>query len=310
MVERPEGWNKKLSYDFLIECAKNDKIDEWNMEYEAYLRSEWIRLFPSEVYDLENIRKLFGDDVGFERLNYLRKSFKDDISDGADFSYAHLEGADFSYAHLEGANFSYAHLEGADFSYTHLEGAIFADTYLNGAIFKLAVVNGETQFTYRDIHIYIDNRTDFTGTPLSSVRILPKVRTKLEKNIRQLRWEEWYKYNRKWEIPAKIFWKISDYGSSTRAVLYTFLFSNVIFMIFYFALRNADLLHGYILSPGYNLLLAYMQTTLVPFGILSIDLTTLSFFPVFIIFLQVIFGYTILAALVTRMAIMFQSLSS
>ncbi|RBQ24755.1 MAG: hypothetical protein ALMCE001_10660 [Methanocorpusculum sp. MCE] len=79
--------------------------------------------------------------------------------------------------------------------------------------------------------------------------------------------------------------------------------------MFYLALRDADLLNESILSSGNDLILAYMQTTLVPFGILGIDLTTLSLVPVFIIFLQVIFVYTILAALVTRMAIMFQNLS-
>jgi hypothetical protein len=49
MVERPERWNKelydKLSFEYLIECAKNHRIDEWNQVYEAYLRSEWKRIF-------------------------------------------------------------------------------------------------------------------------------------------------------------------------------------------------------------------------------------------------------------------------
>jgi len=339
MVEEPKGWNEKLSYDFLIECAKNDKIDEWNMAYEAYLRYEWVRLFPSEMYDLENIGKLFCDDVGFERLEYKGKSFNDDISDGADFSNAHLEGvdfsythldvakfektylkgaeffmshlkdADFSYAHLENADFCDAHLEGAELSYAHLEGAIFINTDLKGAIFNLAVVNGETQFTYSDKPIDIDRRTDFTGTSLSSARILPELRTKLERNIRQIHWEHWYKDNKLLEIPTRAFWNISDYGTSACVILFTFIFSNFIFTMFYLALRDAGLLDGSILSSGNDLLLAYMQTTLVPFGILGIDLTTLSLFPVFIIFVQVIFGYTILAALVTRMAIMFQNLS-
>ena len=198
-------------------------------------------------------------------------------------------------AHLNGVNFLCAHLEGANF--------LWAD--LKGATLKYAIVNGETLFNKN----IIDDKTDFTGTSLSSARIDPELRTRLERNIRQIRWEEWYNDNKMLEIPAKVFWKISDYGSSTLSILFTFLFSNVIFTMFYLALRDADLLHGTILSSGNDLLLAYMQTTLVPFGILGIDLTTLSLFPVFIIFVQVIFGYTILAALVTRMAIMFQNLS-
>ena len=187
----------------------------------------------------------------------------------------------------------------------YLKGAYFGGSHLMGAKFTYSVVDGETLFTNNTI----DKNTDFTGTGLSATRIDPSLRTRLERNIRRSSWERWYTKNKLLEIPAKVFWKISDYGSSTRLILFTFLFSNVIFTMFYLALRDANLLQGFILSSGNDLLLAYMQTTLVPFGILGIDLTTLSLFPVFIIFIQVIFGYTILAALVTRMAIMFQNLS-
>jgi len=359
MVERPEGWNKelydKLSFEYLIECAKNDRIDEWNQAYEAYLKSEWERLCPDKGYDPQNIGKLLSHDSNFQRPSYSRNDFNKAIQEGAKFNNVHLEGANFLFAHLEGANFLFTHLEGADFSKahlekavfvhshcqkahflyahlvganfwcahlegvnfseayiekvhfgnTHLEGVNFSNAHLEGAQITLAVVNGETLFTNNTI----DDKTDFTGTSLSSARILPELRTQLERNIRQISWEKWYTKNKMLEIPARIFWKISDYGSSTRSILFTFLFSNVIFTMFYLALRDAGLLDGSILSSGNDLLLAYMQTTLVPFGILGIDLTTLPLFPVFIIFLQVIFGYTILAALVTRMAIMFQNLS-
>ncbi|ABN07909.1 pentapeptide repeat protein [Methanocorpusculum labreanum Z] len=309
----------------MIECAQYRRIEEWNLAYEKYLKSEWERILPDEGYNLENIGKLFYYGSGFVRPGFQCKDFTNAIQEGADFSSAHLYGADFSSAHLYGADFTYASLYEADFICSHLEdtnlfetilyganlswasliGADFICSHLERAIFHFSIVNGETQFT----NSTIDDKTDFTGTSLSSARIEPELRTKLERNIRQIRWEEWYNDNKLLEIPARIFWKISDYGSSTRAILFTFLFSNVIFMMFYLALRDAGLLEGSILSSGNDLLLAYMQTTLVPFGILGIDLTTLSLFPVFIIFLQVIFGYTILAALVTRMAIMFQNLS-
>ncbi|MEA5037603.1 MAG: pentapeptide repeat-containing protein [Methanocorpusculum sp.] len=349
MVEGPEGWNKelydKLSFDFLIDCAQYLGIEEWNKEYDKYLKSEWDRIFPGVEYDPENKGKLFEYESGFQRPNYNKKDFTDAIQKGANFINAHLEGANFFWAHLNGvnficthlerANFTGAHLDGADlteaileradfmeahlngvnflcahlkranFLNAHLEGANFLWADLKGATLKYAIVNGETLFNKN----IIDDKTDFTGTSLSSARIDPELRTRLERNIRQIRWEEWYNDNKMLEIPAKVFWKISDYGSSTLSILFTFLFSNVIFTMFYLALRDADLLHGTILSSGNDLLLAYMQTTLVPFGILGIDLTTLSLFPVFIIFVQVIFGYTILAALVTRMAIMFQNLS-
>ncbi len=329
MVWRLNGLNKelyeKLSSDYLIECAKNRKIDEWNIAYEAYLKAEWERLFPDEEYDPENMGKLFCDSSKFVRPGFQDKDFTDAIQEKAYFTEAYLEGANFSRAHLEGASFFLANLKGADLSYSHLEGVNFFLTDLREAILKcahlgavnfnltnlqgaqviLASMDGDTLFSNNPI----DDKTNFTGTSLSSARIEPELRTKLERNIRQIRWEHWYEYNKILEIPARIFWKISDYGSSTLSILFTFLFSNVIFTMFYLALRDADLLNESILSSGNDLILAYMQKTLVPFGILGIDLTTLSLVPVFIIFLQVIFGYTILAALVTRMAIMFQNLS-
>ena len=67
--KRPEGWNKelydKLSYDFRIECAKNGEIEEWNQVYEAYLRSEWERVFPLIECDKESDAfKIFPDGKG------------------------------------------------------------------------------------------------------------------------------------------------------------------------------------------------------------------------------------------------------
>ena len=369
MVERPEGWNKelydKLSFEYLIKCAKNGKISEWNQAYEAYLKSEWERIFPDKKYDLKNIGELFDNRSDFVKPDFSGKDFKNVILENANFSNAHLNGANFGCTHLDDADFSNAKLVGADFTHanieganftgaylqyaefldaqlkdakfnsthlkranfnlaclqgaefmssnlekvnfcaSHLEGINFSNAHLEGTFFNLAIVNGETLF----VNNTIDGKTNFTGTSLSSVRIEPELRTKLERNIRQISWEKWYAKNKLLAIPARIFWKISDYGSSTLSILFTFLVSNFVFTMFYLALRDADLLHGSILSSGNDLLLAYMQTTLVPFGILGIDLTTLSLFPVFIIFIQVIFGYTILAALVTRMAIMFQNLS-
>ncbi len=177
-----------------------------------------------------------------------------------DFKNAILDGANFHNVHIEGADFYFTKLKGTTFFGSHLDGATYWNTHLEEAIFHYTIVNGDTLF----IENYIDTKTNFIGTSLSSARILPELKTQLERNIWQIRWEEWYKYNKMLEIPAKVFWKISDYGSSTLSILFTFLFSNVIFTMFYLALRDAGLLDGSILSSGNDLLLAYMQTTLVP----------------------------------------------
>ncbi len=234
MVWISEGWNERLydnlNFKHLVECAKDGLIDEWNEAYEEYLKSEWERLFPDTVYNLNNIQQLIAAD--FVRPDYNKKRFKKAILEGAEFSSLHLEGANFSYANLEdgyfwdtylaGSDFTGSHLENASFSYAHLEGADFTLAYLNDAVFEnaqlkdamfngsylrhanfylgrlqgtyfiysdlkgarlnLAVVNGETLFS----NTIIDDKTDFTGTNLSVVRIDPKLRKHLERNIRKL----------------------------------------------------------------------------------------------------------------------------
>ena len=142
LLEWPEVYNKELygilSYDFLIECAKNKRILEWNHAYEAYLKSEWEKLFPDERYDLENIGKLFFDGSDFVRPNYNMKDFRNAIQEGVKFIGLHLEGASFYCSRLEGACFSEAHLEEAYFYDAHLNKAIFSDAYIGGACFSIA----------------------------------------------------------------------------------------------------------------------------------------------------------------------------
>jgi len=225
MVRNHDGWNQKLynklSFEYLIKCAKNKQINEWNQAYEAYLKSEWDRLFSDEEYDPENIRKLFDDGSGFLQPDFSDRDFTDAIQKGANFlsvnlkgaifscanldgaklSCAHLDGVDFSEAylkrahftmsHLERANFNLAILEGAKFYYSYLgsadfylarlEGAIFNHSHIEGADFRYTMVRG-TQF----IDVIIDDTTDFTGTYLAEILIHPKLRKQLERNIRKL----------------------------------------------------------------------------------------------------------------------------
>ncbi|MDO9522279.1 MAG: pentapeptide repeat-containing protein [Methanocorpusculum sp.] len=154
--ERPDGSKKelydKLSFDFLIECAKNKRIDEWNQGYEEYLRSEWVRIFPDKEYDPEKIGKLFDRDSDIIRPDFTYRDFTNVIQDGANFIGAHLEGTDFTGAHLEDADFRGAHLEGtcfingcldeAKFLFAHLKGAHFYQVHIERATFFKADLSG------------------------------------------------------------------------------------------------------------------------------------------------------------------------
>lgn len=485
MDEKPEGWNQdlyeKLSFGFLINCAKRGIFDEWNQVYEAYLKSEWKRLFPDEVFDISNLGNLCASGSGwiqpkFTDINDIisiqeKVTFKDAILigsvfisaylSGVDFSYAHMEGAtfrysplehaifnstylqgahfnqtqltsaDFSEAHLEGSYFQYnmlldtifsrAHLEGADFSYTHmkdvgfydshldnakfnyseldqvdfsnsymartnftkaklketvfleanlynsnfsmacidksdfsnanlkeanyrsahLEGTEFRGAHLEGAIFNYTIVDGATLF----IENTIDDKTNFTGAALSATRIDPSLRTRLERNIREMQWKMWYdkpKFSL-WQflknIPGKkdeteeeqecnsslfdriiinpfvrLFWWVSNYGSSTAKVLGVFVVWNILWACIYqFILpilsgpmlnwTNTTVLH----TP--DIFTAVLQTNLMMFSITDMATEGLNSIALLCVTVHIVIGYFILAALITRLGIMFQNLS-
>lgn len=152
--ERPEGWNEelydKLSFDFLIECAQNGKIKEWNLAYEAYLKSEWERIFPDERYDSERISilinrsqldvKVFQEKVKliFVCPDFTGRDFIPAIGGGANFSHACLCGANLWSVNLEHADFTNANLICTLFGETSLDNAIFAKARMNYAVFREA----------------------------------------------------------------------------------------------------------------------------------------------------------------------------
>lgn len=154
--ESPEGWNEelydKLSFEYLIACAQTNRIGEWNLAYDKYLKSEWEMIFPDEEYDPKNIGKLIDNVSGFVRPVFQFKDISEAILNKANFSNAHLEGADFSYAHLKGANFRNTHLEGtcfinvcldeAKFLFAHLKGAHFDQAHIERATFCKADLSG------------------------------------------------------------------------------------------------------------------------------------------------------------------------
>ncbi|HJJ98774.1 MAG TPA: hypothetical protein O0X23_00985 [Methanocorpusculum sp.] len=100
-----------------------------------------------------------------------------------------------------------------------------------------------------------------------------------------------------------MFWWISDYGSSTKRIIKVFFVLNGIFTLIYLCpvIDPTPLLGN---TSG--LLRGFMQTTLVPFSIIEIATKNISDLTMFFVMIHVILGYVILAALVTRIAVMFE----
>ena len=343
---------------------------------------------------------LEGADLSYANLegaNLFRANLESAILSGAN-----LEGADLRRVMLKDANMSKANLRSAnvtweclkvakkltavtfpqiciskkdmsycDLSNTGLEGVTIENTILKGANFRFARVDGTTLIT-GDPDKIIDDDTDFTGVGLSEARIDPKLRTRLERNIRKKQWEKRYvkprvypfqaalieKWNRikggnsaespktsdtapsesqvpktesnrlTWEqwlknifidIPTETFWWLSDYGSKTTRILLAFLGLNLIFTALYLwvvphlpTIRQganpmfAELMYN---TSTVDPVAALIQSNMIVFSITDVATSNLDYIPMFLILAHIVLGYVILAALVTRFAIMFQSLS-
>jgi uncharacterized protein YjbI with pentapeptide repeats len=238
--------------------------------------------------------------------------------EGANFWQAQLEGANLGSAHLEGANFMGANLNGAKLRYTHLEGANLGSTSLLDTDFLFATIDGQTLIARCDIN----KDTDFTGVGLAQARVAPELMPLLDYNIRRKQWEAWYKEHSWSKFFIKLFWLMSDYGRSIKRIGITFLVMALIFSSIYW-------LWGLLCPPGIvdNLFKVYDHSTeevekieplMVPvravyFSIVT--MTTLGFGDMYtrvnslaghlLLTIQVLMGYVMLGAIITRFAIMF-----
>ncbi len=261
-------------------------------------------------------------------------------AEGADLSGAHLEGAYFFKAHLQGAILEDAHLEGANLRRAHLEGAKLINAhlqdtnligaYLQGAHFIAAGVDGSTLIWKPEVNW--DQKkgnwdfTDFSGVALDSARIDPPTKQLLEYNIRRKYWEKWYREKNWHEIfgeektrekrslwgriirePIRWFWAISDYGLSTWRIIVTFFVLAIVFaLVYYFLPSLVNDLHG--TGHWYSDLVRACYFSVV-------TMTTLGFGDMFankqsmaghiLLMFQVILGYVLLGALITRFAVLF-----
>ena len=264
---------------------------------------------------------------------------------GADLKYANLQGANLWRANLQDANFTDTNLQDANLTDTNLENARFLHANLQGTFFTTAIVNGGTLIWECEVNRYTKGErfTDFEGVGLDSVRIAPETKQLLEYNIRRKNWEEWYesKSKNKWIIkmrrlatsPVRLFWSISDYGLSTGRIMLSFLLLMVTFATIYFIWGWADYyLLGIKDEPGivkelfiapqaqrqmsdfYYCLMIYFRSvcfsiaTMFSLGDISFVNTQFGcrwWFGHLVLIVQMVTGYMLLGALITRFAILF-----
>jgi len=295
-------------YDMLKRCSESKNITEWN---------QWRLKNPRE--------EIFLEGKSFSRY-YLKGAYLCTNKNIYDFGTktnlsgkVHLKEADFSLTHLENSFFHKALLQNATLKNAYLQNAVFWRADISGTSIENARVNGSTSFWKCKVNRYSPNVkfTDFSGVSLSSLIIEPSKKQLLEYNIRRKNWEEWYKEHWLLRWPVRWFWCISDYGLRTWRIIVWFFGLSIFFAVIY---SNFN----YWYPPGivsnlevephlpiwhYFLLLmirpVYLSIVTMTIGFGNMDANTNSLLGHIFVGLQVILGYVLLGALVTRFAVLF-----
>lgn len=309
-------------YDMLNRCSYKKNMTEWNRWRKESLPPEDIEL---EGARLDNCY-LEGVHLDKRGVDFISENGKIDTSRKW-YSNVYLKGAHLNHTHLEGARLMGANLEGARLWFSHIEGADIADACLVDAHCQRATVDGSTSLW----ECKVNRKTNFLGVNLDVVKIDPATKQLLKYNVRRRNWEEWYEEQPWWLRSAvREFWRISDYGISTNRVIITFFRWALIFAAVYLAWGLIDYyLLGLKDNPGIvsNLFVLEdgreaVSPWLVPFRAIYfsiVTMTTLGFGDMYasahsflrglfghaLLALQVILGYVLLGALITRFAVLF-----
>ena len=286
-----------------------------------------------------NQAKLIG--VNLTKANLSRANLSRANLNQANLTEANLRRANLNQANLIGANLNEANLNWADLNWADLNWANLNEANLNGAeLFeadlsglnaRFAVVNGGTLL---NTEIW-DKNTDFSGVGLDSARVEGSLKSALKRNIRQKYWERRYKKNWLLNI-VRPFWWASDYGSSTKRILVAFSLSSIIFSFLYLLplwigpMKFARLTFGVqpllenfdyeALTPsqcsnifGYGCnfdlwfrSLYFSVVTMTTLGFGDINAHPASMTGQSLVMIQVLIGYVLLGALITRLSILFQ----
>jgi len=328
---------------FLKECIAEgpEGIEKWNQQYEiqGYIHKEtkiWLQKIdlPGAYLKEVNLHRAHLEGADLREANLERANLIQTHLECANLMMAHLEGANpfraylkganlmMSYleeaelrgAHMEGANLFSAHLENAKFGNTHLEGANlekadirsadFSDTFLQGTNCRKAIVDGETLIWGCKINkrgITEKNYTDFAGVGLDSARIQPQIKQLLEYNVRKSNWSHWY--NQLWN--RNLFTKIISSPLVLR-ILVTFPLIALVYAMVYFYYPGCVYIYGHETQFASFLHAIYFSVvTMTTLGFGDIAANPNSTLGLLLLMFQVILGYVLLGALVTRFAVLF-----
>ena len=305
--------------------------------------------FQSVTLDKANLNKAMLHEANLSNVSLVSATLKETKLTEANLTQAHLNDADLTNAKLSGADIS-----GADFLNAHLKGTEFVFAQIDGKTRfqkwdSATTISGKinidecTDFTGANLDLIALTPED-RGNLEKNIRKLRWNKWYVEKS----KWikpslgaEEDTKKTPRCHVKQKqkiklclnyifspilficrvimvfsthLFWVLSDYGTSTKRVLGSFVLWNALFAIIYsicmiffpnvFANTNSVFSHAFQMDI-IPILQTLIQSNFVAFNPSILGIGS-SFWWTALSFIHVIGSYFILAALLTRVAIMFQ----
>ena len=260
-----------------------------------------------------------------ERAKLVRANLRHSV-----LNRSHAANADMKESQLSHVTFNNTVLTGSDLTDACLRSSSFVKCDLSDTQFEAAIVDGGTLIK----DCVLNDATNFTGVGLGNARIIPtKHRSRIEYNLRKRQWHYWYAKHRVLRYVVGPFWWMSDYGSSTSRLLISFSLISVLFAIVYLIPTPAWFselptvswlpfithLHEYENDAGTVVPLPKHLTAVRAVYFSIVTMTTLGFGDMYanpesavghvLLTVQVLLGYVLLGALITRLAILFQTVS-
>ncbi len=312
----------------LFEAINKQGFAEWNA-YKSdnkYINLEGINLEKAYLQsaDLSNINLC---KANLKKADLYMANLVETFLEGADLQESNLVNANLKRSQLKGANIGNARLNNAclidaQANYSNLKGADFHNCYIQGADFSFAIVDGETLL---DTDL-VDDKTIFIGVGLASARLKPGLYDLLTYNMRKYRWNKWYNTGNLFlrcfkNISCRLFWFFSDYGASTIRLIITFMFFVFLFASLYYVLDilGCSAIENFSQINRNDKLIPLCTSQVVCRSLYFsiVTMTTLGFGDMYanptnicghiLLSFQVMIGYILLGALVTRLSILFST---
>lgn len=277
-------------------------------------------------------------DIDFRYASFENVTISNSNLTDCSFSHSNLtKKCSLKNSTLKGVGFNDAILNDTDLSYTIMD---------EGTTLGYSDKNKDLPSSKYQVINYVNEKfkdTDFTGVRISRVTVNPLILSRLERNIRKKNWDNKYdwKSNKKnteenennpeenennpeehenlsffqkiessiLKPISKIFWFFSDYGYSTMRIVFSLIIVNIIFGSIYFFCCNFHMIKipflvdhmGYLETILQSMILGFSTIGIIssPYGMESLCLL--------IVFLHLLTVNFLIAALITRFAVMFNN---